>query len=68
MELDKELAKLQALTKDLESENISLDESLSKYKEACAIIEACVNEISTAKGSVTVLRDKIENMIEENLD
>ena len=68
MELNKELDKLQTLTKELEDENISLDDSFKKYTEACNIIEACVKEVGSVKGNVTVLRDKIENMIEENLD
>ncbi|MBQ4557942.1 MAG: exodeoxyribonuclease VII small subunit [Clostridia bacterium] len=68
MELNKELEKIDALTKQLEDENISLDDSIKKYSEACELIEACVKELSTVKGKVTVLRDKIENMIEETLD
>ena len=68
MEFDKEYEKLKELSKQLDSEDISLDESIRKYEEACIIIEKCLKELTEAKGKVTVLRDKIENMIEENLE
>ena len=68
MEFDKEFEKLKEISKELDQENLSLDESMKKYTEACGIIEACVEELKNAKGKVLVLREKIENMIEENFD
>ena len=68
MEFDKEFEKLKEISKELDQENLSLDESMKKYTEACDIIEACVEELKNAKGKVLVLREKIENMIEENFD
>ena len=68
MEFDKEFEKLKNISKDLDKENLGLDESIQKYTEACSIIEACVEELKSAKGKVLVLREKIENMIEENFE
>lgn len=68
MEFDKEFEKLKDISKDLDREDLSLDESIKKYTEACAIIESCVDELKNAKGKVLVLREKIENMIEENFE
>ncbi len=65
--IDKNLEKLKVLSKELEDENISLDESYKKYTEACGIIEESIKELEETKGKVTVLRNKIEEMIEENL-
>ena len=68
MELDKELNKLNQLSQELDRDDISIDDAVVKYTESCKIIESCVKELSETKGKVTILRDKIENMIEENLD
>ena len=68
MELDKDFELLKKLSSELEDENISLDDSVKKYTEACVIIENCVKELTTIKGTVTVMRNKIDEMIEENLD
>ena len=68
MEFDKEFDKLKKISQELESEDISLDDSVTKYNQACEIIVKCVEELSKVKGNVTVLRNKIENMIEENLE
>jgi len=68
MELDKQFDTLKKLAEDLENEDISLDDSVKKYTEACEIIEKCVKELTTVKGQVTVMRNKINEIIEENLD
>ncbi len=68
MELDKEFNKLKELSIEMERDDITLDDSVKKYYEACDIIEKCVKELSEVKGKVTVLRSKIDNMIEENFD
>ncbi len=68
MELDKDFELLKKLSSELEDENISLDDSVKKYTEACGIIENCVKELTTIKGTVIVMRNKIDEMIEENLD
>ncbi len=68
MELNKEFEKLKEISSDMERDDISLDESVKRYYEACDIIEKCVKELSDVKGKVTVLRSKIDEMIEENLD
>ena len=65
--IDKNLEKLKTLAKELEDENLSLDKSYSKYAEACALIEESVKELAETKGKVTVLRTKVEEMIEENM-
>lgn len=68
MEFDKEFDKLKKISQELEGDSITLDESVAKYTEACKIIESCVGELAKVKGNVTVLRNKIEDMIEENLE
>ena len=68
MELDKEFDKLNKLSQELSADSISVDDAVAKYTESCKIIEDCVKMLTETKGKVTILRDKIENMIEENLD
>ena len=68
MDFDKDFEKIKKISNELEDENITVDESMKKYIEACELIEKCVKELTEAKGKVTVLREKIENIIEENFE
>ena len=68
MEFNKEYEQLKILSNELDDENITLDDAIAKYEEACKIIEKCTDELVKAKGKITVLRDSIEKKIEENLE
>jgi len=49
------LKKLEKLVEDLESGELSLDESLAKYEEGVKLVRICQNKLEQAKKKIEIL-------------
>lgn len=58
---------LEKIAKDLESGNLSLDESVNKFEEGMEISKSCSKILEDAEKKITILiKDSNGEMIEEN--
>ena len=60
---------LEAIAKDLESGNLSLDDSVKKFEEGMKISKECSKILEDAEKKITILtKDSEGNLKEENFD
>lgn len=60
---------LEQIAKDLESGNLSLDESVKKFEEGMEISKECSKILEDAEKKITILKkDPQGNIKEENFD
>ena len=60
---------LEQIAKDLESGNLSLDDSLKKFEEGMAISKECSKILENAEKRITILvKDENNHITEENFD
>ena len=52
------LSKLERITEELESGDLSLEKSLKKFDEGVGLVEFCNNTLNEAKAKVELLLDK----------
>lgn len=60
--------KLEGIIKDLESENISLEESIQKYEEGLKLFKYCSNILNDYEGKVKILMEEGSKIIEKDFD
>lgn len=65
MGFEKDIEKLELIISKLESENLSIDESLNLYSEAIKIGKKLVDEIKESKGKLELLNQDLSRI---NLD
>lgn len=65
MQFEKSIEKLNDIIKKLESEEITLEETLKLYKEGAKLISSCKKEIENAKQVVSQFDAEEENESEE---
>ena len=58
MKFEEALKRLEKITQDLESGNLSLDESLKKYEEGVKLSRFCHKTLQTAQKKIQVLTKK----------
>lgn len=60
---------LEAIAKDLESGDLSLDDSVKKFEEGMKISKECSKILENAEKKITILtKDSEGNLKEENFD
>ena len=66
--MEKEMIRdLEQIAKDLESGNLSLDESVKKFEEGMEISKSCSKILEDAEKKITILiKDSNGEMVEEN--
>lgn len=57
MEFEKNLNKLEKLVASLESNELSIDEAMKRYKEGLMLAEQCEKELAELKGKITILNN-----------
>ena len=62
------IKELEEIAEKLESGKLSLDESLKLYEKAVELCSICKAKLDQGNGKVTVLREKLNAIIEEPLD
>lgn len=65
---DKDLARLNEISKELENDEVSLNKGLELYEEGNKLAKSLYEEINKAKGKITVLKQDLDKYREEGLD
>ncbi len=68
MSIDTKLAKLQEIVKKLDSGNVSFEESLRLFEEGSLTAKELYEELSKAKGKISVLKQDVDKFKEEDWD
>ena len=55
---EKDLKKLQSILDDIESDKLTLEDSIQKYKEAMELSKKCQDALDEAKQVIKVLEDE----------
>ncbi len=68
MKLEENLNKLEQIADKLESGETTLDESLQLFNEGAELAEKCLRELSEGKGKLTLIKENLDKITEENFD
>lgn len=70
MELTFEQAsgELEEIIKQLENGNLSLEKGTELFERATFLAEFCNEKLKESKGKITVIRERLDNIIEEELN
>jgi len=68
MELEKKIKELQKITEEIESPNLSIDESLSLYEKGTAIAKECLTQINEIKGKINIIKQDLDSFQEESFE
>ena len=66
--LDEKLVELKTITEKLEKDETSLDESLVLFDKGVELAKDCYKVLNETKGKITVLKQDLEVMKEEQFD
>ena len=65
MQFEEALEKLEEIVTTLENEEVSLEKSISLYKEGVAVSAICQEKLVLAKGEITLLQKEYGSFTEE---
>ncbi len=65
MTLEQKIAKLDEMATQIE-EGVSLEKSLEIFDKSVILADECMKQLSDCKGKLTVLREKVRKMTDEN--
>lgn len=68
MNYEQSLKELEIITQKLESGDCDLSQALELFDKGVELSKNCVNQISQAKGKLTILKEQLDNIVEENFD
>lgn len=68
MSLETNIKKLEDLVRKIESQNISIEESLSLYEKAIELSHECLKDVKKYKGSLSILSKELEKITLEESD
>ena len=57
IDFEKSLSKLESCLEELESENVSLEESVKKFEEGISLVKSCQKQLKDAELKVNKLLD-----------
>ncbi len=60
--------RLQLIVKQLEKNELPLDEAMKLYEEGVALAKKCYEQLNSAKGKVIVLKTELDKLINSNDD
>ncbi len=60
LSFEKQIERIEKITADLESGELSLEESMKHYEEGVKLISACGKSLTKAEGKVTKLMGNLE--------
>lgn len=61
-------SELESIIKKIEQGNLSLQEGTNLFERASFLAEFCSKKLEESKGKITVIREKLNNIIEEELN
>lgn len=68
MNIDDKLKKLDEITKKLENDQASLNESLALFDEGAQIVKDCYKTLNETKGKIAVIKQDLDAFREENFE
>ena len=68
MKFEESMQKLEEIAKELESGELSLDESMSKFEEGMKLSKQCNEILENAEKKITILLQKDGELVEENFE
>ena len=68
MKFEEALEKLNNIKEQLDSENITLDESNKLYKESVEYTKVCLEMLKDTDGKIVAIKQEIDGLIEKPLD
>lgn len=68
MKFEEAFEKLNNIKESLENPNISLDDSLTLYKESVEYTKICLDLLTDAEGKIVVIKNEIDKLVEKPLD
>lgn len=60
------VSKLEKILEDLEGKDLSLDESIKKFKEGLSLHKVCNDMINKAEGEIKILIESDDTVIEKD--
>lgn len=66
IKFEEAIKKLEEISKELESGNLSLDESVSKFEEGMKLSKTCTKMLNEAEKRINILINKDGEISEEN--
>ena len=63
MNFDEYNDRLQAIVKTLEKNDVSIEEGTKLYEEGIEIAKKCYEILNNNKGKITILKDELESLI-----
>jgi len=68
MNFESKLEELDLLIKKLESGEVGCDEASKMYEDGAQLAKDLLKNLEMTKGKVSVIRDELNSLIEENID
>jgi len=68
MNFESKLEELDLLIKKLESGEVGFDEASKMYEDGAQLAKDLLKNLEMTKGKVSVIRDELNSLIEENID
>lgn len=63
---EKDYEKLKAIVKEMEKEDVSLDQSLKNFEQATKLYKDCRDYLLSTKKKIKILNDGIEDIFEKD--
>ena len=68
MELENKIKELQKITEQIESPDLSIDESLALYEKGAGLAKECLTAINEVKGKINIIKQDIDTFHEESFE
>ena len=68
MKFEEALEKLNNIKEQLDSENITLDESIKLYQESVEYTKTCLDVLKETDGKVVAIKAELDAIVEKPLD
>lgn len=68
MKFETLVAELEVIVKELERQDVGLDESIALFNKGLNISKECIKILDESKGKITVLKEELGKLNEVNCD
>ena len=68
MEFEEGLNKLNEILAKLESNDVTIDESIKLYEESVLLSKNCIDILNSAEGKIVAIKKELDKLIEQPLD
>ena len=68
MTFEESIKQLNEIVNQMESGNLSIDESLAKFSQGIKLCEECMKQLNEAKGKVSILQKQMDEIVEKSFN